>query len=590
MHPPPRSALRQSASESGPCTTLKSSAEKRTLIRQSLLGGLLCASLSGCGGINEQMVLATVGDEEITAAELLDFESRLSGDRLSEKPGPDGYLDYLQTLIDKELMLQEARRLGLDQDPQLRGKLSKERADRIIKRFLKIEVYDKIEYTDEELRELQKETEQNRAVRVRRIVLRTEGEAEEVAAAWRQGADFDELAARTILEKTDLFGGRMLLKDELKPDILQEAIWPLKAGEISDPVFYGDQYGVYQVTEERDIEFEFVRPLIEPELFGLKIPVRMNELAAELKQKLEARTNEAALDLLAERLFAGQRVTDEERQTVLFENTGGAYTVGDFLVFSEYIKMGYGDSRRILDWFAKEVVEPRLLILEAARVAGIDREEEMVSWYQSREQSLLLQAVRREATANVLVDESEARRYYEQNPIKFTPLESVTIREILVADESEAEALLGQIRQGADMGELAARHTLRRQGRISKGEFHIHPFETGQYGPALEAARGAEVGDLLGPVELTVPASNLLKTDPASAAGPHYSIFELLDSTIGAGPEPFAKVERRARALVRRDKADRAFYGFLLELRYENEDRVRVDAENIEKLAAHRAV
>ena len=519
------------------------------------------------------------------------------GDRLSEKPGAAGYLDYLQTLIDKELMLQEARRLGLDQDPQLRGKLSKERADRIIKRFLEIEVYDKIEYTDEELRELQKETERDRAIRVRRIVLGSEEEAEEIAAAWRQGANFDDLATRTLLEETDLFGGRLLLKDELRPEILQEAVWPLKAGEISDLVFYGDQYGVYKVTEEREIDLDVVRQLIEPELFGLKIPDRMNELAAELKRNLEARTNETALDLLAERLVAGQPFSDEERQMVLFENTGGAYTVGDFLVFSEYIKMGYGDSRRILDWFAKEVVEPRLLILEAARAAGIDREEEMVSWYQSREQSLLLQAVRREATANVLVDESEARRYYEQNPIKFTPLESVTIREILVAGESEAEGLLEQMRQGADMGELAARHTLRRQGRISKGEFHIHPFETGQYGPALEAARGAEVGDLLGPVELTVPASDLLKPDPASTAGPHYSIFELLDSTIGAGPEPFGKVERRARALVRRDKADRVFYDkadrvfyeFLLELRYENEDRVRVYAENVEKLAAHRA-
>ena len=563
--------------------------ERRTRRRQGLLGGLLCASLAACGGIDEQTVLATVGEVEISAGDLLDFESRLSGDRLSGKPGAAGYLDYLQTLIDKELMLQEARRLGLGQDPQLRGKLSKERADRIIKRFLKIEVYDKIEYTEDELRELQKETGRDRAIRVRRIVLRSQAEAEEVAAALRQGADFDELADRTILEETSLSGGRMLLKDELKPEILQEEVWPLKAGEISDPVFYGDQYGVYQVTGERDVEFELVRPLIEPEVFGLKIPVRMNELAAELKQKLQARTNEAALDLLAERLVAGQTFTDEERQTVLFENTGGAYTVGDFLVFSEYIKMGYGDSRRILDWFAREVVEPRLLILEAARVAGIDREEEMVSWYRNREQSLLLQAVRREATANVLVDESEARRFYEENPVKFTPLESVTIREILVASEAEAEALLDRIRQGADMGELAARHTLRRQGRISKGEFHIHPFETGRYGPALVAARGAQIGDLLGPVELAVPDSELLQPDPASAAGPHYSIFELLDSTIGADPEPFAKVERRARALVRRDKADRAFYEFLLELRYENGDKVRVYDDNVEKLAASRA-
>ena len=62
-------------------------------------------------------------------------------------------------------------------------------------RFLKLEVYDKIESTEEELGELQKQTGRDRAIRVRRIVLRTEEEANEVAASWRRGTDSEELAA-----------------------------------------------------------------------------------------------------------------------------------------------------------------------------------------------------------------------------------------------------------------------------------------------------------------------------------------------------------------------------------------------------------
>ena len=59
-----------------------------------------------------------------------------------------------------------------------------------------------------------------------------------------------------------------------------------------------------------------------------------------------------------------------------------------------------------------------------------------------------------------------------------------------------------------------------------------------------------------------------------------------MESTIGAGPEPFAKVEKRARALVRKVKKDRAFYQFLLDLRYRYTSEIEIYDERLENLVA----
>ena len=66
--------------------------------------------------------------------------------------------------------------------------------------------------------------------------------------------------------------------------------------------------------------------------------------------------------------------------------------------------------------------------------------------------------------------------------------------------------------------------------------------------------------------------------------GRYYSLFRVLESSFGEGPEPFSRAERRARALVRRQKEDRFFEQFLLDLRAQYEPRIQVYRENLEAL------
>ena len=542
---------------------------------------LVCWS---CGTPTEDLVVARVGEVEIDAPQLLEFEERLHPDLRSKKTGADAYFDYLQTMIDKELMVLEAKKRGLDQRADFRRKMDKLHSDRVLRRFLQLEVHDKIVHTQEEMLAHQRETGRDRAVQVRRIVVATIEEARAIKAALEGGDDFDAWASHNLLDETQLEGGRYLIKDELYPRILQEKVFPLALGQFSEPVLFNDQFGVYEVTAEVPVKLSVVQSVIEAELLKEKLPPAVQALSARLRQELDFVVHDQALESVRGRIGQGAKAfSAEEREQPIYEHESGTFTIGDLLDFARELGVGFPeDAPEQFDWFVRDIVEPRALLLAGAYTAGVDREEAVVAWFQKRQLSNLLVAMRRDVVDGVFASREEARELYDRHPNLFRPLESIGVQEILVRTEEEALALREEVERGGDLGALAAEHTLRRRGKANEGEFHLHPWEKQQFVPLFEAAQGQRIGALIGPVSLEVAAAEVLSSEPIS--GPYYAIFRLLDSTINAAPRPFAQAERRARALVRRQKQERLFGQFIIQLRHEYAAQIEVFRAQVEAL------
>ena len=542
---------------------------------------LVCWS---CGTPTEDLVVARVGEVEIDAPQLIEFEERLHPDLRSKKTGADAYFDYLQTMIDKELMVLEAKKRGLDQRADFRRKMDKLHSDRVLRRFLQLEVYDKIVHTEEEMLAHQRETGRDRAVQVRRIVVATIEEARAIKAALESGDDFDAWASHNLLDETQLEGGRYLIKDELYPRILQEKVFPLAPGEFSEPVLFNDQFGVYEVTAEAPVKLSVVQSVIEAELLKEKLPPAVQALSARLRQELDFVVHDQALESVRGRIGQGAKAfSAEEREQPIYEHESGTFTIGDLLDFARELSVGFPeDAPEQFDWFVQDIVEPRALLLAGAYTAGIDREEAVVAWLQKRQLSNLLVAMRRDVVDGVFASREEAQEFYDRHLDLFRPLESIGVQEILVRTEEEALALREEVERGGDLGALAAEHTLRRRGKANQGEFHLHPWEKQQFVPLFEAAQGQKIGALIGPIAVEVAAAEVLSSEPVS--GPYYAIFRLLDSTINAAPRPFAQAERRARALVRRQKQERLFGQFIIQLRHEYAAQIEVFRAQVEAL------
>ena len=112
------------------------------------------------------------------------------------------------------------------------------------------------------------------------------------------------------------------------------------------------------------------------------------------------------------------------------------------------------------------------------------------------------------------------------------------------------------------------------------GRFHLHWYQREAHEVLFEAAQEAAPGDLLGPIAVEMPAHQVVAASPDR----YYSVFRLVESTLGSGPQPFAEVATRAWALVLRQKRDAAFLQFLGELRHQYEPQVKIHEENLRTL------
>ena len=253
--------------------------------------------LMGCAKDVEELedpVLAEVGDRRITASQLIAFEQRLPAELKTKKSGLDGYRDYLQTIIDKEIFLQEAIKRGLDEVPEVVQKLRKEKAERVLRLLFEREFLSKVRVDEQELRAAYEAADKEREVKLRLIIVATQAEAEEIRQSLADGEDFTALAlSRSLHQSTAPHGGELdgYLTAKRIPIYLQEYINALETGESSEPISLPNgQFGIYQVMHARPELFT------APEEVTLQeIMVQTREEAVEIKERIEAGEDMGAL-------------------------------------------------------------------------------------------------------------------------------------------------------------------------------------------------------------------------------------------------------------------------------------------------------
>lgn len=550
--------------------------------------------LAGCAKDAEELedpVLAQVGDRRITASQLIDFEQRLPEQLKTKKSGLDGYRDYLQTIIDKEIFLQEALNRGLDETPEVAQKLRREKAERVLRLLFEREFLAKVRVSEQELRAAYEAADEEREIKLRLIIVATQQEAEQIRQSLTDGRDFAELAlSRSLHQSTAPHGGELdgYLTANRIPIYLQQYINALAVGEYSEPIdLPNGQFGIYQVMHARPVSFATASNALEAKLREEKTTALIEAFLAQLRTDLDLQANAATLHQLQQQIAAGQReYTAAERAEELFQFRGGRVTVGDFWEYADELKMGFsGDIAESVRWFAEDVLLPRTLFLHVATERGLDREEPIVRWHQRRKDALLLLALRQTAVKDQVHIEPEAvRNLYDERPELFTAPEEVALQEIMVRTRAEAAALKERVEAGEPIGPLADEHTLRAVGKGAQGKFHIHAFEQSFYRELIDAARNATVGRLYGPLAVTAQAAQVVGPEVMPRGGEYYSIFKVLESNFGSAPEPFDTAAKRARALLKRAEESRLADEFLRGLRRDYEARVVVYEDRLETL------
>ena len=546
----------------------------------------LFLAVAGCeperGPAPPETALATVAGEAITALDLDRFERELPDYLRSKKEGAAAHRAHLQSLIDKKLVLREARKRALDQHPGLKDKLSKMVNTRLVEERSREMVDAQIAVTEAELRAAYEEESLGWEIWPAHILSASEEDAREIIRLLDAGASFSELARERSLADDADKGGNLgaFFGQGGAVSSLRAGTFHLEEGQVSEPIRTIDGYEVVKVLKKQRIPFEELRDDIAKRFSRRKWVSRREAVLDSLKKVHDLRYHRDRVHAVLAGLQ--RRGLDQaQAQAPLVEYTGGAIKVGDFVQGQLNLEKGVlpPDSAAVFYVLELWVLPDSLLALEA-RTQGLHQRADIVEWKKKKLQRLLASQLRLDEVAGkVEVTDAEVRAYYDEHLDAYESLPGIIeMTEVLVNTRPEAEEILAQARSGERLTELALRHSVRPgmkpvgghtfadSGRVTVESLYQSPYRT-----FFGDHNSKDVGVLQGPL----------------AVQEKYSVFRL-DQPFEMVPLPFKQVQRPIRVKIRKRREGVLFDAFLDSLRRAEADQVQINEEALSRYTATR--
>ena len=260
-------------------------------------------ALSNCAPQQEEPILALVNGRAITQLEFDVRWNELSDATRARYEKDGGKRRFLDELITRELLMQEAKRQGLDQNDVIRDKAQRYKEQLILDELLKDRLRSKVELTQAELDAYyEKHAHELLAplkVQVSQMLLPNLSAAKDLETQINKGGDFAKFAQRySIDNKSKSKGGDLgpYRKDLVIPDV-DAAIHTLKPGMVSAPIKTEAGYYLVMITplDKETIQADLAtRERLRQELLADKRRKRFEEVIADIRTNATVRLADAS--------------------------------------------------------------------------------------------------------------------------------------------------------------------------------------------------------------------------------------------------------------------------------------------------------
>ncbi len=405
------------------------------------------------------------------------------------------------------------------------------------------------------------------------ILLRDRAQADSVHSEIEQGrATFEEMARKHSLdENTAKEGGvfKTYYAYDRVSDAIYKQVFSLDVGKVSEPFRSPQGWEVAKVVDKKLVPFEKYRTVIQRVTFLKKLEELKRSHIAELVEKSNLRP-------VVENLYrfiaawnenpGSPKLTPEELAKPLYTYEDGMISLQQVSYLLHNIRLGHVqvDSTLIEDKVRNRGASDLLLGI-AAKEAGLDARPIVQEQVKAERERLLVEGLWDELLEIQLeINEVEARTHYDAHPEMYKIPEEIIIQEIMVADIDRANSLLNEVRAGADMADLATRHSIRRYSDENGGLYAMRSFERIVYNEVMDAAVKAPDNELQGPIELVKPMPSALRDQLVLDRA--FSIFKVLQR-LPERVQTFELSQRKAEFFARQEKQQDQLQKLNLELR-----------------------
>ncbi|HUI67040.1 MAG TPA: peptidylprolyl isomerase [Nitrospirota bacterium] len=415
--------------------------------------------------VHDDLSVAVVNDEPITVEDLKRTiaAAHEEGDegkkgKVTEAPKID-FNVMLQRLINVELVIQEAKTIGLDELPEVKDPIDV--FSRVSLRDLLRQDVSKGITADEG--EVEKAYRENiREVKTTGVFFKKEKDAKKAVKEIKAGKSFDEVIAKgkkgQIIKEINT-GYYVKFKD-LSPEIAA-AISKMKIGSLSPVmkiVLAGDKtyFALFRLDDDRSPESADAKEQARQMVLWNKTDKALEALSKSLREKyvkedkgliesLDYGSEGQGLEKLLEDKRVAVEIEGDQPITVaqLSEAMQDKFYHGMKNLKGE--KM-IRTKHEVLD----NLIQQRLFILEAKK-RGLDKTAEYKNMVEEYERDTLWGAfIQKVAIRDVKMQDEDLRAYYHDHAGDYLSPKMVMIRSLAFGKEADAIAALEKLRKGAD--------------------------------------------------------------------------------------------------------------------------------------------
>ena len=529
------------------------------------IGPLGVASGQDLPVIKGKKVVATVHDEPITleefSREIASLDQGMAGEGKVEKKKNS---ELLKRLINARLLIQEARRMGLDELKEL-----KERVDVFSKVTLRDELIERhvknIKPDEKEVEKVYKESVKE--WKIKTILFEKEEDAKRMENGLKEGKGFDEMLKKFLEDKTGKGneGTDYLKNRELLPEVA-ETVSKMKIGSTSPIVKIKPGFVIFKLEDVRYPD----DPKIKEQVRMRALRQRQTEALMKYEKTLKAKYTKVNGPLLKsldfeskepgfDKLLKDKRAVAEIKGEI-------PITVGEF---ADYMKqqLFHGINRAVetkrlnkkKEKTLEEMLQKRILRKEAL-LLGIDKTESYKNKVKEYEDSMIFGAfIQKAVTPDVKLKEEDLKAYYDGHIKEFTYPEMMKITSLVFGKRDDAEKTIINLRKGTDFQWVKA-HAEGQMDRNTKGvlDFDGRLLTTKDLTEEVrKAVSGAKAGDFR------------LYESPQN----HYYVL-YIQEVVPSKPQPYTEAREKIAKKVYDDKLKKAVEEYAGKLRAASDVKV----------------
>jgi peptidyl-prolyl cis-trans isomerase C len=413
---------------------------------------LLFTVFGGCASLQRENILAVVDGEPITEG---DMKYSLQITHRREDLSSAGIMNlsqYVQKLIDDRLIIDEARRMGIDQYPEVRQAIQAYILRESVVRLHDEEIVKKVSVSENDILNYYKKNYERFTLDL--IEVGSEKDAKGILEQLKKGEDFKELAQKYSTHVSKKNGGEVVLKRNSMATYIDEAVLNLRPGEFSEVIKIANKFYIVKLIDRKeapDEELEKVRGNMERAIRKQKEEERSDEYLKYLREHANINIDQKLLSSIEE------DITDEEIKKLLDDTRPLAEVNGTVLPVSDFVKTITPSTRKssediLNNWIDRKVVDHEALRRHYENNADLKK---MIHRYEN--QLLLRTFIKDIIIPRITISDKTLEEYYDKHKESFVYPARFRIQQITVKSMDEAKKAMDNLKNGADFSWEAKR-------------------------------------------------------------------------------------------------------------------------------------